>query len=509
MNAAQNLRYSVSRRALAPGIVKYACCFAVGIACGSIVLLDIPLKWEIAILSVMGITVFAVAVGQPERILLFTLAFTVPIYFEKGFVIRSQVVSSANGVGINLSDVLLLVLLLLFLARLAIGQRKIRFFPWVTIPALVWLVLTSLSLLLAADRQLALFQLVNMAKLLLLCWVVAISIHHEVHATWVIAGLMLSMLFQAMVGIYQGVTGHAVGLDFLSETADVQQQMIGAYAVNRVQGTLGSPNTFAVFISVGVPFVLALLLSKTGPYVRILATITLCLMGWALIFSLSRASWGIFLETLCIVFVLAIRRKRISTKAAAGIAGAIALVLLGVALFDSDIILSRLSSDDVGSATSRISLAKGALAIIRDNPVVGVGLNNYTLVSRWYDQADIAAWNRYAPIVHNAFLLIAAETGFVGLAAFLGFLGVLLIQAWRIIDNAPSDMVWVAGVGTLCGLAALITHGMVDYQLLGSNQIFTEFWLLAGLCAALMQRIGHERQDTWQALQFSKTISHG
>ena len=494
---------------MSPGIVQYAWCFVVAILCGRSLLLDVPDKWKITLVAAPAAAVLALAVGRPKRILLLLIAFTVPFYWGKALAIRPEHISYITGVGINLSDVLALTLLLILLGKLSRRQAKISPFSLITVPALAWLVASSFSLLAAKDGDLALFQLVAMVKLLLLCWVVASSIGNDVDLTIVITGLMLGMVFQALVGVYQGVTGHPLGLDFLVETAGIHKQQLGVGLVSRVQGTLGSPNTLAIYLSTGVPFALALLFSKTRPSVKILATITLCLIGSALIFSLSRAAWGDFLVTICLVLVLAVRRTRISTKAAIVIAGATALVLLGVALFGTDLILSRLTGDDQGSASSRITLAEGALAIMRDNPVIGIGLNNYTLVSPGYDQADAAAWNYYAPIVHNAFLLIAAETGLLGLGAFVVFLVILLIQAWRIVDQAPSDTVWVAGVGILGGLAALVIHSMVDYTLLGSGRVFTQFWLLAGLCAALMQRVDHERQDIRRAPYSSNTMTWG
>jgi O-antigen ligase len=330
--------------------------------------------------------------------------------------------------------------------------------------------------------------------MVLLCLAIAGSVTNDLDLTFVITGLMLSMVFQSFVGIYQGVTGHPLGLQILTEISEVRQQDLSVGLVSRVQGMLGAPTILGMYLSTGVPLALALLFSRTRRYVKVLAGVTLCLLGWALIFSLTRAAWGNFLVSICLVIVLAVRRKRISIKAAIVITGATALVLLGVALIGTDLIRSRLIGTDRGSAHGRITQARGALAIMRDNPAVGIGLNNYTLVSPRYDQEDAAAWNYYAPIVHNAFLLIGAETGFLGLGAFVVFLVILLIQAWRIIANAPSDIVWVTGVGILGGLAALIIHSLVGYGLLGSSQIFKQFWLLAGL-AALMQRVGHERHD--------------
>jgi len=474
--------------------VQFALCLLAGTLMGGILLLDLPSKWKIAFFVATGIIGLILGTKSPVRVLLCILAFLVPFNLSKGLVSRPEYSGYTNSVSISPSDILVLILLGLLLAKAALHQANIHI-PSIIVSALAWLVLSSLSLLAAQDNQAVVFQLINMSKMVLLCLAIAGSVTNDLDLTFVITGLMLSMVFQSFVGIYQGVTGHPLGLQILTEISEVRQQDLSVGLVSRVQGMLGAPTILGMYLSTGVPLALALLFSRTRRYVKVLAGVTLCLLGWALIFSLTRAAWGNFLVSICLVIVLAVRRKRISIKAAIVITGATALVLLGVALIGTDLIRSRLIGTDRGSAHGRITQARGALAIMRDNPAVGIGLNNYTLVSPRYDQEDAAAWNYYAPIVHNAFLLIGAETGFLGLGAFVVFLVILLIQAWRIIANAPSDIVWVTGVGILGGLAALIIHSLVGYGLLGSSQIFKQFWLLAGLAAALMQRVGHERHD--------------
>jgi O-antigen ligase len=488
--------------------VQFALCFLGGTLMGALMLLDLPPKWEIAFFGTIGIIVLMFFTKSPERVLLCILAFIVPFYMGKGIVERPGYTGYLLGISINLSDVFVLILFLLLLAKKALNQVNIHI-PSIILAALAWLVLSSLSFLAAEDSQAAAFQLVNMGKMFLLCLAIAGSVRNDIDLTFVIAGLMLNMVFQSLVGIYQGVTGHPLGLGILAEATDLSKQELSIGLASRVMGTLGSPTALGFYLSTGVPFALALLFSRIRRYVKVLAAITLCLIGWALILSLTRAAWGNFLVAICLVLVLAVRRNRISKKGAIVIAGATALVLLGTTLFSTNLIRSRLTSSDQGSAHGRITQAIGALAIIQDNPVVGIGLNNYALVSPRYDQADAAAWNRYAPIVHNSFLLIAAETGLLGLGAFIVFLVILLVQAWRIIDNAPSDTVWVTGVGILAGLAAMIIHSMVDYTLLGSARVFNQFWLLAGLCAALMQRVDHERHDIRRALYSSNTMTRG
>ena len=69
------------------------------------------------------------------------------------------------------------------------------------------------------------------------------------------------------------------------------------------------------------------------------------------------------------------RRARVSrvVPRVGGFAVVIALLFHGS-------IAERLTDDDAGSAHARIPLMETAFRIIADNPVLGVGANNYTAV---------------------------------------------------------------------------------------------------------------------------------
>ena len=472
-------------------IVLFALCLIAILLCGWILQLDVPQKWKIAFLMALG-TIMLMLIGRrPKRILLFLLALTGSLYFAKALIEHTRSFGLESAVSVSHTDVLALLLLLYFLAQLAVRHAKIYFFPAIIVPAFAWLAFSSLAFFSAGDSELIIIQLINMGKLLILCWIIANSVENEVDLNWVLTGLMIGMVFQALVGIYQGTTGNPLGLDFLNETTAVHKQELNQGLVNRVQGTIGHPNSYAMYITTVIPFTWALLFSRTSRSFKFLVSITFCLGCVALILSLSRAAWISLLVIISIGLVMAVRRKRISSSAAIRIAGATSLLLLGFTLFGPKIILSRLTSSDQGSASSRIKLAQIALDIIRDHPLVGVGLNNYSLVSPRY--GGIVIGREY--IVHSAFLLIAAETGLIGLAAFAIFLAVLLIKSWQIIIRAPNDTIWIAGVGIFSAYVALVLHSLVDYALLGSLQLITQFWLLAGLTAALIQRVDHKEQE--------------
>jgi O-antigen ligase len=302
------------------------------------------------------------------------------------------------------------------------------------------------------------------------------------------------------LGVYQGISGRPLGLYFLDEITEVKKQELNVGLVNRVQGTIGHPNSYAMYLITVIPFALTLLFSRIKKAFKVLAVITLCLGCLALIFTLSRAAWINLLVIFSIVVVLAVRRKRISSQAAMRIASAAFLILLGLTLFGPDIIRARLSSSDRGAAYSRITLAQTAVAMIKDHHWVGFGLNNYSLVSPQYGGKIFG--HQYN--VHNAFLLIAAETGLIGLTAFLVFLAILLVQAWRITSRAAEDIVWVASVGIFSAFVALALQSMVDYSLLNSPQVFAQFWLLAGISAALIQVIDNDKGHSMRVTYGSK-----
>ncbi len=470
--------------------VRAALCLLVAAACGLVLLLDVPFKWHFAFLATLGVGVLMLAAGSPRPVMLFILAFAAPIYFGKAFIISPAAGSTANGSEIGLTDVLAAALLVIFLARLASGHAHVWLCPRIMLPALAWLMVCSMTLLVATDVELTAIGLINLVKLLLLSWAVALSVEDRTQVGYIVAGLLSGMLFQGVVGVYQGITGRPIGLAFLTETASVRQQMVGASLVNRVQGTMGHPNTYAMYLTTVIPFALALLLSTARPAAKAVAGLALGLAGPALIFSLSRSAWVNCIAVTGIVLGLAVRRRRISPGAASLLAGAGSMLLLSLVAFGPDLILSRITGDDSGSAQSRIVLARTALAVLADHPWLGIGLNNYMMVLPQYDAAAFIT----RTVVHNAYLLIAAETGLLGLAAYLGLVASLLVRAWRTVSQAIDETEWVASVGVFAAFVAFTLHSMTDYALFGSSRLLTQFWLLVGLAAGLSQWIGLHRE---------------
>lgn len=99
----------------------------------------------------------------------------------------------------------------------------------------------------------------------------------------------------------------------------------------------------------------------------------------------------------------------------------IAVIILGVVACIIIFLFPRFSSlfsEDKESWQSRLSQSRVAIAMWRDHPWRGVGLNQYLPNLPKYQK--VSSWKEYQP-VHNTWLLILAEMGLFGflLVSFL------------------------------------------------------------------------------------------
>ncbi|MCU1316116.1 MAG: O-antigen polymerase, partial [Candidatus Acidoferrum typicum] len=117
-----------------------------------------------------------------------------------------------------------------------------------------------------------------------------------------------------------------------------------------------------------------------------------------------------------------------------------------------------------------------------DNPVLGVGANNFTVVMDRYLTSDFREGWLFA--VHNKYLLVLAETGIVGLLAFLAFLLGALRKGWQCWVHRDSLLSPLA-LGFAAGIAGHMVHMSVDvFRGRPTQQLL---WLIAGLLTAMLR----------------------
>lgn len=484
-------------------LIFYALSIVEGTMIGLLILLGLPLKWMIAIFLAICFSVIVLMVHNVERVLLFCVALIIPFHVGAGLppiLTRWDHIGQWRSLDIQLIDILVLSLLLSGLLRLVVRRGKFYLHAFITVPAVTWLLAGVLSAINTREVDLVAIQMGETVKFFLMYIVTANSIRDKTDIKWVLCALLLGSVFQGLLGVYQGMTGQSLGLSFLGEPA---QSYFG-----RSQGTVGHPNSYAVYLATTLPMAFTILFLEVRGLYKVLAGLTLCAGTLGLLFSLSRSGWLGFAVASLAVLAFAIYRKRQGWPIRFNVSIFLTLLLLVLGLSQRDLIIDRLtSSQATASAFSRITMAEGAIAMIRDYPITGVGANNYSLLMPEYDPFDFKRENQIV-IVHNVYLLTAAETGLIGLAAFLWFLISLLVQAVRNIGRAPNKVAWLAGVGAFSGLIALFVHGIVEYDMLANVNVFGLFWLFAAIIASLgiYHKRGQAANDDYQ-FELSQVIS--
>jgi O-antigen ligase len=215
----------------------------------------------------------------------------------------------------------------------------------------------------------------------------------------------------------------------------------------RAGGTFGSPNVLGSYITFMLAPTMALIAMRISRLHSALAWLALLLGGMALILSESRGAWIGSAIAFAVFVPVGLRRKWLSTRLVVGLmaAGVAAMAAFG------PIILKRLAAFDNAAAQARFPLYRLAWGVIRENPVLGVGANNFATAMSNHLTVDFStAW---ISTVHNKYLLVWSETGLIGLLAFGAFLAGVLWCGLRLgrMVGAPLSPFGIAVIGSVFG----------------------------------------------------------
>ncbi len=302
--------------------------------------------------------------------------------------------------------------------------------------------------------------------------------------------VVLSAMLECAVTIPQYLSQHHLGLKMMGEPTIVSrhitasrfdmpkkavtsidyllQESEGTAHIIRAYGTLPHPNILGAFLVFSL--LMTSYLYETAAKKRWIGA-ALVIQLITLFMTYSRAAlFGFGGAAFLWLFLHYLKEKRISTVWKPWILGAAVSVLLFYPqLFHRGGVVSY-NAVAMHSDQMRVSMKDIALEIIRDHPWLGVGFNNYMIAFAKY-----AAGTSVEPIwVHNIYLLIAAETGVIGLALFLLFCLFTAYQGWKSRDS-------LEGRALLVLFLAFLAIGLVDYHPLVYQQMRVIFFLTAGL----------------------------
>ncbi|HHT48176.1 MAG TPA: O-antigen ligase family protein [Firmicutes bacterium] len=250
--------------------------------------------------------------------------------------------------------------------------------------------------------------------------------------------------------------------------------LIRYFSLNLPRATLfGGPNSLGTLIILYTGVSMGFLLFKEKPY-SYFAFPFLAASAFALLVTQSRGAWLGF-AGMSFVFILFNYKKKITLLFLVIILIAGSFLLTNPKL--NDRFLSIFSLEKEGNRT-RIHIWQASLNMIKDKPLLGIGLGVFPSVYLDYtppaaDKDDIFAF------AHNIFLQIAAEFGLIGLLLFLLAFALTYFLAYKL---AKTGNPFYQGI--FATLVGILIHQQVDLPIWKTN-IGIGFWLLLGLVVGL------------------------
>lgn len=250
----------------------------------------------------------------------------------------------------------------------------------------------------------------------------------------------------------------------------------------RFQGSAGDPNILAASIIPATVLAAALLSEARSPLVRGLLFAAIALLTAGIVASGSRGGALAAGATIVAAFVL-FKRRRAEVVAVA----TVALGIAALTFVNSPGTWERVT--DFDEDNGRSDLWTVAWRMGQDEPVTGVGLNNFTVHSPDYvrEPGELEAVGLIVDrphIVHNVYLQLFAEGGIVGLALFLGLVGTCLAAAKLAADRFEAQ--GQRSLSTLARALIVATLGMLAAAVFLSTATDKRLWLLLALGPALL-----------------------
>jgi len=243
----------------------------------------------------------------------------------------------------------------------------------------------------------------------------------------------------------------------------VRQPRLGGW----IYGPYVNHNHYAGLMEMLVPIPLIIALSHLAhEKTRIAAGIAAAIMVGTIFLSGSRGGMlAIFMELAVLGIVLS-RQKKSMRIAFAVAAFAVVLVSLLVWLGGKELTtrVGTISTEARGEISGgvRLSIDRDAIKMFRRKPILGWGFGTFPVV---YPQFRSFYTNFFVNEAHNDYLQLLAETGILGFATMIWFLGILFRRVWGKISKWPTDVSGAMTLACTLGVIGILVHSLIDFNL--------------------------------------------
>jgi O-antigen ligase len=474
------------------------------------------------ILGGFALLIPTVVTKHPKAYWLFLLVVSIPFDISKLLStwlvdpqslidLYAQPASGTIAIDLYLTDLVLVVMVLPWLARVAM-RRETVYFPAIGYLFVLYLVWTLLvSLINAQSYYLALFELWRQALYFLLFVYLINNMKTRLELRSVIWAVFVGFIISASTVVAFFYLGYGTKASIFSSlkdepaisesgfkpgkptqfnggaslTLDNERGLkVPESAIKRSQGMFRHPAIAASVCGLILPIVLAYLVAARRNRDRILFFMVFILGVAGLILTFSRAGAIGFAVGTVAFFAIGSWSGLISRRVL--IVGFFALT---VAVALSMPLLLIYFGARLETFYMRFNMFQVALQGYLQHPILGVGLNNSTgaMSAGKQEMRDMGIPISVAEAAPSYYLAVLAEVGPVGFILLFGFFGKIVMIALRAMREVAIDLKPLL-VGIVAGLASLATQSLGDVPIAG-HAVGGSLWLFAALIVAIARDV--------------------
>ncbi len=251
-----------------------------------------------------------------------------------------------------------------------------------------------------------------------------------------------------------------------------------AMGVDRITATQSTPLTFSGILGIAFALGFAFVLLGADRREKLIVTPQLAVIAAAIIMSHSRSSW---IAVFCaLLFIGIVKRRKL-------IPVLLALVALVLIISPTSVRSRAASILDLSESSNRmrIILLKSSPKVVKDHPIVGVGLVDLLPVFDEYVLPNVPEHLRGERLghFHNDFVQVAVQTGILGLTIFIFVLFNIVRSEWEGFRAAGDRFLESVSLGSLAAFVAFLVNGMFEYNF-GDSEVIMLVWFTLGLSIA-------------------------
>jgi len=352
--------------------------------------------------------------------------------------------SDSSLLKLVVSGIGLLIVLLLFLAKQSNKNKIVFSYIKALIPAGLFVIWSGITLFWVSDYLLATELLMQFFIYVIALFLIINLITNINDFKKILTSIVISLVGVSIIGLLQ----YYFPENQFIQTLFLQTAAPGSTFVNK--------NMASHFVVMTLPISIVLLLMANSRFTISLYGIATATGSWFLIYTVARQAYlAIFAELLILILFLVIdylKNKSQSTFSILILKKEKYIVLSLIAIFlvfisnvtntgwsTDNAKLQRVQNISVDGGNSRFPAWANTLEMIKDNPLTGVGIGQWSVeYPLYYDRSmkDVIFNEKTrAKKLHNDYLETFANVGFVGFSLLIWLAFLVINKSWGILKN--------------------------------------------------------------------------